>query len=201
MILIQARSTSQRFKGKSLMELNGKPLIRHVWDNCKASGFPVCLIVPHGDEIADYAREHEMLCFEGSEHNVLERYFRAARTLGWSKVCRVTGDCPMISPAVLHYMCTYSQKLSTDFFTNATLGVTDGQEIEIMSMRALEWAHTNAVGEKDKEHVTTFIKKNQKVLEKMGWVWATYRDPQTSKVKMSVDTPEDLKAVSKMLGE
>jgi 3-deoxy-manno-octulosonate cytidylyltransferase (CMP-KDO synthetase) len=34
-VIIQARMTSHRFPGKSMVLLNGKPVIQHVWERAK----------------------------------------------------------------------------------------------------------------------------------------------------------------------
>jgi len=178
--------------------LNGKPVIRWAYDNCKATGFPVAFCTPVGDPVAEYCRNEGILCVEGDEENVLERYYRTARVLGWSRVARVTGDCPMISPAVVFFMCSKAQSYSLDFFTNCYPKGVDGQEVDVVSFRLLEWALKNAVSKDDKEHVTTYIKKNKLAVQK-NFQWGEYSDKIFRQDRMSIDTEEDLKRISKML--
>ena len=46
-ILIPARYQSSRYPGKMLAEVNGKPLIRHVFDICNQTDHHVMVLTDH----------------------------------------------------------------------------------------------------------------------------------------------------------
>ena len=62
-ILIPARMDSTRFPGKPLAMLDGKPLIRHCYDNARASWRAnFVLVVTNSREIEEYCVAHSMYC-------------------------------------------------------------------------------------------------------------------------------------------
>lgn len=199
MILIQARSTSERFPNKSMALLDGHPVIRHVYDHCGLAHKARWLVIPNGDPLRDYLRQEFIPFYEGSLTNVLERYYHCAKTLGLAWAVRVTGDCPLISPAQIAMVIQMGTQMKFDFVTNCRKECTDGQEVEFISFRLLEYTYQTCVDETDREHVTTWIKKSWDTLGNQGFKLCEYNDPMPMGPKMSIDTPEDLERVQAML--
>lgn len=199
MILIQCRSTSERFPGKIMQPIDNVPMIRRVIDQARISGYPVMMLIPEDDDSKDYFRENDIAFFEGPEFDVLSRYYRAMKTYGLGWVCRITGDCPLISPAQIAFVIGAGRQHQADYASNCINECTDGQEVEYISERLMEHAYRNAKDSADREHVTTWIKKNQKTLEK-DFRFLSYVEPVIGP-KMSVDTPDDLANVIKMFQE
>ncbi len=56
---------------------------------------------PADDPVADYCDAHGYPVYRGSLHDVLDRYYQAARWSGRETVVRITADCPLIDPAVI----------------------------------------------------------------------------------------------------
>src|SRR5207244_10809256 len=55
---------------------------------------------PADEPILRFAADHGLPAYAGSEEDVLDRFYRAARRFGVSVVVRVTPDCPLLDPAV-----------------------------------------------------------------------------------------------------
>ncbi len=197
MITIQARSTSERLPGKSLMDLNGKPLIQHVIDQCTLSGSPIMLLVPTGDELVDYCKEKFIPYFEGSEDNVLERFYHCAKTYKLPYVVRVTGDCPLVNPATIASIVGNGSK-GLDYLSNCIHPCTSGLEVEFISYRLLEYTYCNAKSVEDREHVTSYIRNNINTLASKPYEFkiSELRDTLMPQGNYSVDTKEDLEVVS-----
>lgn len=198
MILIQARSTSTRFPNKIMEKIDGLPMVEYLYRRCLESGFPAMAIIPEGDAVAGYLRGAHIPFYEGPEDDVLARYFHCAKTWNLQWVARVTADCPLLSTAVLHFLIFIGQANKLDFVSNCVHETTNGQEIEYLSFRMLQHVHTLASQAEDREHVTTWIKKNQEILQK-NFSIGVFNDPMPIGPKMSVDTPEDLEAVRGMV--
>jgi spore coat polysaccharide biosynthesis protein SpsF (cytidylyltransferase family) len=199
-ILIQARSTSTRFPNKIMADIDGLPMIHRVYEQAKTSGHPAMVLIPNGDPVRDYLQKNHIPFFEGSEKDVLSRYYDAAKTFGFAWVARITGDCPLIDPAIIAFIIRLGQSYVLDFASNCTKECTDGQEAEFMSFRLLEHTNKSAKIKADREHVTTYIKKNEKALEK-NFSFGSYTDSRPIGPKMSVDSPEDLERVRAMYFE
>ena len=52
-IVIPARMQSTRLPNKPLKQKNGKSLIQHVWEQCKATGHDVYVATDHQDIVKD----------------------------------------------------------------------------------------------------------------------------------------------------
>ena len=101
--IIQARLGSERFPGKVLADLGGRPMIDRVVDCVRrAWSGPVVVAIPRGDDrLATHLRRLQVCVFRGVELCVLDRMYRAARAWKAEAILRVNADCPMLNPAAL----------------------------------------------------------------------------------------------------
>ena len=98
-IILQARMNSERLPGKVMKLIGGKPMIGIMIDRLNKSELPVILATSvngENDVLADYARSLGVIVYRGSEENVLERYYMAARSVNAKVIIRVTGDNPLL---------------------------------------------------------------------------------------------------------
>ncbi len=124
--VIPARWASTRFPGKSLHEIAGKPLIRHVWERCnEAACFEKIIIATDDIRIAkiafDFGAEVAMTSpdhVSGTDRiaEVAEKVHKAAY------VFNIQGDEPLINPVLLEQLVRQIQESRrTDIITAATL--------------------------------------------------------------------------------
>jgi len=138
-------------------------------------------------------------CFRGSLNNVLERYHGAAVKYGAPldelTVVRLTGDCPLIDPALIDEVVAAYQRERVDYYSNTlTPTYPDGEDIEVFSFAALEAAYREASYDSDKEHVTLFIKNSKKFIKKNHAFAHDF-----SHLRFTVDNKEDLALVQPVL--
>src|SRR5688572_19407522 len=163
--IIQARLGSTRLPNKVLLTLAGKTVLEHVINRVRASKFIneviVATTISSNDlEIISFCAKNKIRVFVGSEHDVLDRYYQAARLLQPDNVVRITSDCPMIDPEIIDEIGKKHLEEKADYSSN-TLDETypDGLDAEIISFKALKTAWEQATLPSDREHVTPFIKK------------------------------------------
>jgi 3-deoxy-manno-octulosonate cytidylyltransferase (CMP-KDO synthetase) len=97
-ILIPARLNSTRFPNKMLAELNGVPLIRHVYDKCAATGLDTYVITP--DQAIVDAVPSAILV--GDADNGTERCMLAIdEHLQYDRYINVQGDMPDITESII----------------------------------------------------------------------------------------------------
>jgi spore coat polysaccharide biosynthesis protein SpsF len=53
------------------------------------------------DPVADYCKASDISIMRGSEFDVLDRYYQAAKQSGAEVVVRITADCPVIDPQLI----------------------------------------------------------------------------------------------------
>ena len=103
-VVIPARYASTRFPGKALAILDGKPMIRHVYDQACASGAVQVVIATDDQRIASVADEFgaAVTMTSGDHESGTDRIAEVARSRGWDHdaiVVNVQGDAPLISAA------------------------------------------------------------------------------------------------------
>ena len=104
--IIQARSSSKRFKNKVLHLIYGIPLIQHVVDRVKMSNKVSTLIVSSSLEKSDdnlifYLKKNKINFFRGDLKNVAFRLYETARANKAKFFVRINGDSPLIDPKLM----------------------------------------------------------------------------------------------------
>lgn len=105
--------------------------------------------------------------YRGSENDVLDRYYQAAKISKADVIVRITSDCPLIDPKLIDNLIQEHLKNKKDFTSNIIdRFFPDGLDVEICSFAALEKAWKEAKEQKDREHVTYYIWQNSDLLGK-----------------------------------
>ncbi|MCS6800882.1 MAG: NTP transferase domain-containing protein [Chloroflexota bacterium] len=166
--LIQARLSSSRLPGKVLADIGGRPMILHVVERVRAAATVDRVVVVTSDRadddpLAALLARCALPYFRGSLEDVLDRYYRAACHYGGETIVRITGDCPLIDPAVIDTVVRAHHASGADYTTN-TLRYTypDGLDVEVFSFAALERAHREARKPSEREHVTPYLRNPER---------------------------------------
>ena len=102
-----------------------------------------------------------VVCYKGSEDDVLKRVYSAAKTNGATVVVELTGDCPLIDPIIVDQMIAGFFANQVDYHTNTVKrSYPDGMDVQVMSIEALEKAFHCSSDPYDREHVTPYIYNN-----------------------------------------
>ncbi len=164
-VIVQARATSSRLPGKILMELGGETPLFYVLKRCSLipEADVVCCAVPDNadqDGVVAEAERSGAVVFRGSETDVLDRYYQAARYVGADTVVRITSDCPLVDPQVCSETIQLFIREQADFASNNLVATfPHGIECEVFSLEALETAATKSDDRYEREHVTPYIRK------------------------------------------
>lgn len=164
LVLIQARCGSTRFPNKVMADLSGKPDIQWVIERVQRSQkidevMVITSIDKNNIPLIHKCSELGVRVFVGSEEDVLDRYYQAARLIKPEYVIRVTADCPMFD---WRYLDMAIQELDeeTDYLTELSETFPDGLDIEIMKYDALCTAWKEAQLKSEREHVTLYIRNH-----------------------------------------
>ncbi len=161
--LVQARLRSSRLPGKALMSLQGMSIIEIILKRLKKSKELDGIIVltstePEDDALAYAVEQHQVPCFRGSEDDVLDRYYQAARYYDINHIVRITGDCPLIDPGLIDRMIKSYHQSDADLITNQiSNSFPDGLDVCIFSFDSLQSAWENAKLPSEREHVVPWI--------------------------------------------
>ncbi len=100
-VVIPARYASQRLPGKPLLEIAGKPMIRHVWERANLSGADDVIVATDDERIEKACREFGANVAMTSTSHVsgTDRIAEVAMKLDWDEeqiIVNVQGDEPLI---------------------------------------------------------------------------------------------------------
>lgn len=198
--IIQARRGSSRLPDKILKPLAGKTILAHVIERTTLiDGVDQVVCATVDDEynkpVLAAAMDAGAETFVGSEHDVLDRYYCAARAFKADVVMRVTADCPLLDPYVCAEAVAKVTKEGVDY--GATGGAwPHGMDCEIFTFDWLEEAHKNATLPEDREHVTLWMKGHKSI--KKGIV-----DPPISGLRQAnrwvIDYPDDYEFLTRLV--
>ena len=192
--IIQARYGSTRLPGKVLMDLGGRTVLAHVIERALAipGSDVVGVAVPTGaqdDPVAAEARRCGAVVTRGSQADVLDRYWRAARTLKADAVMRITSDCPLIDPEVCGELISLFKDSGADYGSiNMPPAWPHGLECEIFSYEWLDKAAREAIKPSEREHVSTFI-RDSRAARKVNLAGP---GAETVRHRWTLDHPDDL---------
>lgn len=159
--VVQARLGSVRYPGKVLEDLDGRPALEILITRLRRATLvdEIVLAIPEGapnDALESFATEVDVRCIRGSEHDVLERHHVAALAASADIVVRITGDCPLVDPALVDRVIVPVRDGAADWSgTGETF--PDGLDVQVTSMAALVDAVTRATVAYDREHVFPWI--------------------------------------------
>ena len=200
--IIQARSSSKRFKNKVLHLIYGIPLIQHVVDRVKKSNKVSKLVVSSSVEKSDdnlifYLKKNKIKFFRGDLKNVAFRLYETAKVNKAKFFVRINGDSPLIDPKLIDKAISMSHKKKYDIITNVfPRTFPKGQSVEVIKTSILK-KYSKNFSKTDKEHVTKYFYNNSNKFKIKNFTF-NYK----SKIKnFSVDTKKDLNVILKNLSK
>ena len=200
-IIVQARLESTRLPNKILKIINKKTILKTLLDRLKCSNFAekIIIAIPKNNknvELKNYIIKNKFTnIYEGSSENVLSRYYGAAKKFSSDIIIRVTSDCPLIDPKILDQMILKFLKSNVNYLSN-TLNPTfpDGYDIEIFDFKTLKKTFLKAKKLTDKEHVTSYIKKNKDKFKVENF----YHSNNLSNLRLTLDEQIDFELITKL---
>lgn len=196
--IVQARMASTRLPGKVLADLQGQPVLGWVLRRAQRAKLVNQVVVattinPEDDAVVEFCRAQEFAYYRGSTYDVLDRYYQAARAYEADVVVRITGDCPLIDPAMLddNVRTFLEADPPLDFAANRLPGqrtVPIGLDAEICTMDALRIAWSEAQLPHEREHVMPFFYEHPERFS----ILHIRHEPDYGEYRWTVDTAEDL---------
>lgn len=166
--IVQARIGSTRLPAKVSADIGGETMLGRALARLRQARQIAEIVVATttaaaDDGIEEFCRQKNVAVFRGSEDDVLDRYYQAAKSRRADVVVRVTADCPLLDPQVVDRIIEAFVAEGCDYASN-TLVCTypDGLDVEVFSFIALEIAWRDARRQADREHVTPYLRTSGK---------------------------------------
>ena len=213
--IIQGRMSSSRLPGKILADIAGQPMLERVFIRTSRSATVTETIFAtttdaSDDPVAEYCDFSGIPFTRGSQFDVLDRYYQAAKGAKADIVVRITADCPVIDPGLIDEVVNtvISDQSSVDLAANRLPPPWNrtypiGLDTEVCTFVALERAWKEAKEPQHREHVMPYFYEGVKLITENRSL-QTGLSPRGFKVALlhhttdfgdyrwTVDTPEDL---------
>lgn len=200
--IVQARMGSTRLPGKHLKEVLGRPLLSFLIERLKRANSLQAIVLATtirvcDDELAALCEKEHILCFRGSEEDVLGRFALAADIFQADVVVRICADCPLMDPAVVDEVVrAYLEAEDCDIASNVVERTYPrGMDVEVFSASALKIAAHEASHPEEREHVTPFFYRHPQRFHLKSVAYHTNQ----SQYRWTVDTEEDFRLVSYLI--
>lgn len=192
--IIQARMSSTRLPKKVLLPLGGKTVLEQVIDRVKQAKHIDNLIIATSDQADDnpinnLCKKIGVTCFRGSLHDVLDRYYQAAKTYNIKHICRITSDNPLIDPSIIDTVAEVYLSGKYEYVSTGRIITTfpDGVDTEMFSFELLEQTWREAKLPSEREHVTPYIWEHPDKFR----VHHIQNNKDLSHIRLAIDEPKD----------
>ena len=182
-----------------MLNVGGKPLIEILLHRLSQSKKISQIIVATSsdsinDGMASFVAQLGYDVFRGSEEDVLDRYYLAAKENHAKVVVRVTGDCPLIDPEIVDSVIECFHDTQVDYASNINPPTfPDGLDVEVFSFDTLEQAWQETTQKHYREHVTPYMREEPKYKKSN-----VSHEQDLSRERWTVDDPEDFEVVSRI---
>lgn len=200
--IIQARTGSSRLPNKVLMKIQDKTILEHVVDRVTESKeidevFVATTILEQDLNIVKLCAEKGIRVFCGSEDDVLDRFYQLAKLIKADNVVRITADCPLHDSNIIDWVIGEHIKQESDYTSN-TIDETfpDGLDCEVFRYEVLKDAWENASLASEREHVTPYIRANNKFKK-----YSVKSDIDYGQERWTIDTDNDYQFINEIYKE
>jgi spore coat polysaccharide biosynthesis protein SpsF len=191
--IIQARRSSTRFPDKIFKLIEKKPLLWHVVNRLRPSRTLDEIIIAtteneEDNKIVAWGKENNVKVFRGSQNDVLNRYYEAAKYSNSNVIVRITADDPFKDYRLIDQAVDLLQKGNYDFVSNNNpVSYPEGLDVEVLTFATLKLCNELAEDAFEKEHVTQYIFKNPDKF----YIKNISSDVDLSSFRWTIDTEDD----------
>jgi len=201
--LIQARSSSTRFPGKMLREFGSGSVLGSVISRVRAARSVDEVVIltsldSTDDQICEECDRLVVRYFRGSLENVADRFRAFLQNESIQSFVRISGDSPLIDPNLIDRMIFLFEESGADIASNVVRRTfPSGQSVEVIKTEVFLDAVDSFLSISHFEHVTKFF---YEFPGDFSFV-SLEADGDFSDIRLSIDYPDDLAILSKMIGE
>ncbi len=162
-LIIQARMGSSRLPGKSMMDLAGAPLVGRILERVKRCTKldDTVLAIPdtRNDRVLmDLGESYGVKVFAGSENDLVDRYYKAAKSSQAEVIVRLPADNPTPEPSEIdriidHHLSLGRRGFSSNLSAIGDSEYPDGIGAEVFDYSLLEDVLTKHDDPNQREHV------------------------------------------------
>ena len=197
--IVQARMDSSRLHGKVMKLINRIPVIELLLMRLSQSKLidQIVLATPNTNSnltLVNHVKNLGFSCSQGSENNVLERFYYAAKQHNADVIVRITGDCPFVDANLVDQVIEGYISSKKDYFSNIMPPTyPDGLDVEVFNFNVLERSFLECQEPNEKEHVTIYARESG-----MFQVGNLKSNEDFSHVRLTLDEYDDFILIDKI---
>jgi spore coat polysaccharide biosynthesis protein SpsF len=200
---IEARMGSSRLPGKVLADVNGQPALKRLITRLKKCKYLDDIVLatstsPGDDILEEWAKGESILCYRGSEDNVLKRVVDANIWAESDLIVEITGDCILTDTEVVDMGIKTFLENECDVVTNCGtyLSYPMGIYVQVFRTDDLRKISETINDEAVREHVSLYFYEHPEIYKIINLVapnrWAN------TEFRFQLDYPEDLELLNKI---
>lgn len=191
-----------------MLPLANKPLLYRMFERVAASKMCGTIVIAtttdkSDDVVENLCNKFNMICYRGHPTDLLDRHYQAAKLFSADAVVKIPSDCPLIDKSVIDKVLNYYMENLNYFDYVSNLHpptYPDGNDVEIMSFKALSDAWENANRELEREHTTPYFWENPDKFRIGNVVWETGLDYSMSH-RFTIDYEKDYNFIKQVYDE
>ncbi len=203
--IILSRYKSERLPGKALIDIDGHPLLMHIFLSVLKITDRKNIVVATSTHlfdqpIIDFCQKNNIQCYKGDMENVAHRFLMCAKEYSLDYAVRLNGDNVFIDDTYMAKMLEVARLNKYDFISNVK-GRTfpKGMSIEIVRVGYYEKKYKGFTSRNHFEHVTTYLYQND---EGENYYYEFNKEViEAAGLQLAVDTFEDLVVARKIMRE
>jgi spore coat polysaccharide biosynthesis protein SpsF len=199
---IQARMSSERFPGKVLAPLGGKPVIARVITRV-TEVIPSEMVVvatsqeESDDALAYYLRGNGIPVFRGPLDNVFSRFQLCLEEFPCTWFFRICGDSPFLDSTLMQKMMNYCARTEVDLVTNVfPRTFPKGMSVEMLNAKSFAAIDSANLTQEEQEHLTQVYYNHS---DRFKIINLESGNPALANESFVLDTIEDLRRLEKLL--
>lgn len=199
--IIQARMDSQRFPGKVIREICGKPALQYLVESlrrcdCLDDIVVATSIKPSEKPIIDLCGKIGVKYYRGDLLNVAKRFEEVLNKYDFEAFVRVSGDSPLLDHELVVKAVEIFRKGDFEIVTNVLKRTyPSGESVEILSAEAFRRGYGLMKDPDDLEHVTKYFYKNSGKFK----IFNFESSENLSSIDLSLDVENDLGVIDSIV--
>jgi len=200
--VIQARMGSTRLPGKILLEIEGKPLIQHIYERLKNIQLIDEIVIATTNSsnekyLEDFAKNQKISLYKGKENDLANRILEAAHSVKGTVIVKINADSPIIDTKLIYQGIEkyFNATQEPDLVTNTIdKKFPEGLQFGIFNVTSLEKFCYSEKSNFWREYFFMYFIENQDNYS----IQNIESNVDLSNIRLTVDYQEDLDFIRKI---
>lgn len=193
-VIVQARMSSNRYPGKTLYEVGGKPLLEYLLERLVRCQYVNQIVVATSIEAGDdsikaFCQKKGINCYRGPLLDVAGRFKKVVEKYQFDGFVRICGDSPLLDPYLVDRLVKIFRDGDFDLVTNIQKRTfPKGQSVEVLRSESFMEAVELINEECEREHITRYFYEKPDSFR----IFNVSSEINYGSLQLSVDTEEDM---------